>query len=171
MRTAIFSGSFDPFTNGHLDVLTKGVRLFDVVIVAVGTHPTKAGLFTVEERVGLVRQVVAERLAGADVRVETFAGLLVEEAVRHDAAAILRGLRDGTDLDYEMQMAAMNGVMRPGVETVFVPASPAERPITATLVRQIAQMGGDVSPFVPEAVAAALDAKFSRSPFPTGARP
>lgn len=165
MRKAIFSGSFDPFTNGHLDVLQKGVVLFDEVVVAVGVHPTKSGLFSLEERIALVRSVLTgtSSLAGRSVSVVTFGGLLVEEARRVGAVAILRGLRDGTDLDYEMQMAAMNAAMRPEIETVFVPASPLDRPITATLVRQIAQMGGDASRFVPEPVAAALASKFARS--------
>ncbi|KAB0676694.1 pantetheine-phosphate adenylyltransferase [Aureimonas leprariae] len=160
-RTALYPGSFDPATLGHLDILRKALRLFDRVVVGIGVHHGKSPLFSFEERRALVRAVGeaegwAERLA-----VEPFDGLVVDAARRLGAVALVRGVRDGTDLDYEMQMAGMNGAMAPEVETVFLAASPAFRPITATLVRQIAAMGGDVAPFVPPAVAEALRAKRS----------
>lgn len=159
LRTALYSGSFDPVTNGHLDVLGQGLAIADRVIAAIGIHPGKTPLFSFEERVALILDSVAERLgaeAAARVEVIAFDGLVVEAARIAGAVMILRGLRDGTDLDYEMQMAGMNGTMAPDIKTVFLPASPAVRHITATLVRQIARMGGDVRPFVPAVVAERL---------------
>ena len=158
MRRALYSGSFDPMTNGHLDILLQALPLFDEIVVAIGVHPGKSGLFTFEERVSLIE---ASLPRGARVHVVSFDGLVVEAAKAERAIALVRGLRDGTDLDYEMQMAGMNGAMAPGVATVFLPARPASRPITATLVRQIAKMGGDASAFVPEPVARALKQKFA----------
>ena len=160
---AIYPGSFDPITNGHLDILQAALRLFDKVIVAIGTHPgKKAGMFTYEERVDLIYKTVEERnLDHGHVKVVSFDGLVVDAAKQHSAIVIIRGLRDGTDLDYEMQMSGMNGKMAPDVQTIFLPAPPTARFIPATLVRQIATMGGDTSPFVPAPVQRALAAKQS----------
>lgn len=162
MTIAIYAGSFDPVTNGHMDVLKGALRLADEVIVAIGVHPGKKPLFTFEERVALIggsSKAVLGKDAGR-VSVISFDGLVIDAARKHAAQLMVRGLRDGTDLDYEMQMAGMNGTMAPELQTVFLPADPAVRTITATLVRQIASMGGDIKPFVPAAVAAALNAKF-----------
>ncbi|MET0606433.1 MAG: pantetheine-phosphate adenylyltransferase [Beijerinckiaceae bacterium] len=163
-HVAFYPGSFDPATNGHVDILRQACRLADRVIVAIGVHPGKTPLFTAEERAALIRAIAApiERETGASVEVVTYADLAVVAARRAGATFMARGLRDGSDLDYEMQLAGMNGTMEPQIPTVFIPASPAVRPITATLVRQIASMGGDVSPFTPPTVSAALKAKFSR---------
>ncbi|WP_062225567.1 pantetheine-phosphate adenylyltransferase [Aureimonas frigidaquae] len=159
-RRALYSGSFDPVTHGHVDILARGLALYDRVIVAIGIHPGKVPLFAFEERAELVRGAV-RNLSGAErLDVISFKGLAIDAARAQGAQVMLRGLRSGTDLDYEMQMAGMNGAMAPDVETVFLAASPAVRPITATLVRQIASMGGDVGHFVPANVAAALKAKF-----------
>jgi pantetheine-phosphate adenylyltransferase len=162
MTIAIYAGSFDPVTNGHMDVLKGTLRLADQVIVAIGVHPGKKPLFSFEERVELIN-ASAKALLGADakrVSVISFDALVIDAARKHGAKLMVRGLRDGTDLDYEMQMAGMNGTMAPELQTVFLPADPAVRTITATLVRQIASMGGDIKPFVPAAGAAALEAKF-----------
>ena len=162
MTIAIYAGSFDPVTNGHMDVLKGTLRLADQVIVAIGVHPGKKPLFSFEERVELIN-ASAKALLGADakrVSVISFDALVIDAARKHGAKLMVRGLRDGTDLDYEMQMAGMNGTMAPELQTVFLPADPAVRTITATLVRQIASMGGDIKPFVPAAVADALEAKF-----------
>ena len=159
---AIYAGSFDPVTNGHMDVLKGALRLADKVIVAIGVHPGKKPLFSFEERVALIGES-CKAVLGEDaerVSVISFDGLVIDAARKHGAPLMVRGLRDGTDLDYEMQMAGMNGTMAPELQTVFLPADPAVRTITATLVRQIASMGGDIKPFVPAAVAAALNAKF-----------
>lgn len=165
-RIALYPGSFDPVSNGHLDVVRQAVGLCDKLIVAIGIHPGKKPLFSTEERLAMVREVfepVAAK-AGCAFDATTYDGLTVTSAAQHGAGIMIRGLRDGTDLDYEMQIAGMNETMAPGVQTVFVPASVAVRPITATLVRQIAAMGGDVSAFVPPSVADSLKAKLGGKP-------
>jgi pantetheine-phosphate adenylyltransferase len=162
-RIALYPGSFDPVTNGHLDVVRHAVMLCDRLIVAIGVHPAKKPLFSTAERLDMVRSVfepVASK-AGCAFDCTTYDNLTVAAAKKHGATIMVRGLRDGTDLDFEMQIAGMNETMAPGVHTVFVPASAAVRPITATLVRQIASMGGDVSAFVPPSVAASLKTKFA----------
>ncbi len=162
-RIALYAGSFDPVTNGHLDVVRQALSLADRLVLAVGVHPGKAPMFTAEERLAMLDEVCAPlgRARGVEIVATTFSDLVVSAAQRAGAGILIRGLRDGTDLDYEMQMAGMNGAMAPDVQTVFLPASPMVRPITATLVRQIAGMGGDVSAFVPAAVAARLKSKFA----------
>lgn len=163
-RTALYAGSFDPVTNGHLDVVRQAARLCDKLVLAIGVHPGKTPLFTVEERQAMLEETCAPlaRKSGCKVDFVTFDDLVVTAAQRAGATILIRGLRDGTDFDYEMQMAGMNGAMAEDVQTVFLPASPMVRPITATLVRQIAGMGGDVSDFVPKPVAARLKKKFRK---------
>ena len=163
-RVALYAGSFDPVTNGHIDVVRQAVRLADRLVLAIGVHPGKAPLFSADERLAMLQETCGPiaKEAGCELACVTFGDLAVTAAARAGATVLIRGLRDGTDLDYEMQMAGMNGSMAPQIQTVFVPASPAVRPITATLVRQIAGMGGDISAFVPAAVAARLKKKFSR---------
>jgi len=162
-RIAFYPGSFDPITNGHLDVVRHTVALCDRLVVGIGVHPGKKPLFSTEERLKMLHDVcgpIASQ-AGCALETTTFEDLTVTAAQRVGATLMIRGLRDGTDLDYEMQLAGMNGTMAPEVHTVFLPASPMVRPITATLVRQIAGMGGDVSAFVPPLVVAQLKAKFA----------
>jgi pantetheine-phosphate adenylyltransferase len=163
-RIALYPGSFDPVTNGHLDVVRHAMVLCDRLIVTIGVHPGKQPLFSVEERLSIVREVFAPIAgkAGCGFEATTHDNLTVVAAQKHGATIMIRGLRDGTDLDYEMQIAGMNETMAPEVHTVFVPASATVRPITATLVRQIAAMGGDVSAFVPPSVMARLRTKFVR---------
>lgn len=161
MTTAYYPGSFDPMTNGHLDVLIQALSVASKVIVAIGAHPGKAPLFSFEERADLIVKSLAEVLPekAREISVVSFDNLVVDAARAHGATLLIRGLRDGTDLDYEMQMAGMNRQMAPDIQTIFLPAGTASRPITATLVRQIAAMGGDVSAFVPAAVLKALQSK------------
>ena len=162
-RAALYAGSFDPVTNGHLDVVRQAARLVDRLVLAIGVHPGKAPLFSAEERLAMLGETCGPvtEAAGCELKTVTFADLVVAAARREDATLLIRGLRDGTDLDYEMQMAGMNEAMAPDVLTVFLPASPIVRPITATLVRQIAAMGGDVAAFVPAAVLRRFQAKFA----------
>jgi len=164
-RIALFAGSFDPITLGHLDVVRNAVRLADKLVLAIGVHPGKAPLFSAQDRQAMLEEICAPvaREAGCELVSITFAGLVIAAAREVRATVLIRGIRDATDFDYEMQMAGMNAAMAPQIQTVFLPASPTVRPITATLVRQIAGMGGDVSSFVPAAVAARLKQKFAKS--------
>ncbi|MTH97223.1 pantetheine-phosphate adenylyltransferase [Roseibium sp. RKSG952] len=158
-RIALYPGSFDPVTNGHVDILRQSLALADKVVVAIGIHPGKMPLFSFEERVDLIHAAAREQFAPEDasrIEVISFANLVIDTARDQGAAYLVRGLRDGTDLDYEMQMAGMNGTLEPSIRTVFLPASPNVRHITATLVRQIAKMGGDIGAFVPASVAGPL---------------
>jgi len=162
-RIAFYPGSFDPVTNGHLDVVQHAVRLCDRLVVAVGIHPGKKPLFSTEDRLAMLEEVFAPvaAAAGCAFTATTFDDLAVIAARKNGATIMVRGLRDSTDFDYEMQLAGMNGAMAANVHTVFVPASPLVRPITATLVRQIAAMGGPVDSFVPPSVALRLELKFA----------
>jgi pantetheine-phosphate adenylyltransferase len=161
--TGFYAGSFDPVTNGHIDVVRQAVRLCSRLVIAIGVHPGKAPLFSAEQRSALIMETCAAiaKGAGCDLSVITFGDLTVDAARKAGASVMIRGLRDGTDLDYEMQLAGMNDALAPELQTVFLPASVQARPITATLVRQIAAMGGDVARFVPPAVAMALKQKLS----------
>src|SRR6516164_8915282 len=161
---ALYVGSFDPVTNGHVDVVRHAAKLAGRLVIAVGVHPGKAPLFSAEDRLAMLEETcgVMLREAGCEFAFITFDDLAVSTARRVGATIIVRGLRDGSDLDYEMQMAGMNAAMAPEVQTVFLPASPLVRPITATLVRQIAAMGGDVSSFVPAPVVDRLRIRFNK---------
>jgi len=160
-RIGFTSGSFDPVTNGHRDVIERAARLVDTLVVGIGVHPGKTPLFSVAEKIDLLKAETAPiaKATGSRIEIVTFDTLTVEAAAAAGASVIFRGLRDGNDFDYEMQMAGMNGSMAPGVQTVFLPASPQVRHITGTLVRQIGLMGGDVSKFVSPNVARKLKAK------------
>ena len=160
-----YAGSFDPLTNGHLDVIRAAAALCGKLVVAIGLHPGKTPLFSFEERAVLIEAEAAGLAAarGCALEVVAFDDLAVNAARRAGAALLIRGLRDGADLDYEMQMSGMNAAMAPDIQTLFIPASAATRHITATLVRQIARMGGDCAAFVPSGVALALNEKFPRN--------
>jgi pantetheine-phosphate adenylyltransferase len=160
-RTAFFPGTFDPVTNGHVDLLRQALRVADKVVIGVGVNPGKSPMFTLAERKAMLTSMIEDFRATDAGRVEVvqFEGLAVDAARGAHADFIVRGLRDAKDFDYEMQMAAMNATLAPDIATVFLPASPNARHITATLVRQIAGMGGDISPFVPATVAAAIAAR------------
>jgi pantetheine-phosphate adenylyltransferase len=164
-RIGFYSGSFDPVTVGHLDVIARSLKLVDTLVIGIGLHPGKTPLFTTAEKTEMIKADTAAmaKKAGAKVEIVTFDGLTVDAAKAAGATAIMRGLRDGTDFDYEMQMSGMNSAMMPGIDTVFLPASPGVRHITATLVRQIAQLGGDITTFVTPAVAKRLKAKFAKA--------
>ncbi len=160
-RIGFYSGSFDPVTLGHTDVIERACRLVDELVIGIGVHPDKAPLFSAQERIEMLTAETKgiAKTTGTGVKIATFANLVVDAAREHGASVIFRGLRDGADFDYEMQMAGMNGAMAPGIQTVFVAASPGVRHIAANLVRQIALMRGDVSAFVSPAVARRLEAK------------
>lgn len=161
-RIAFYSGSFDPVTHGHTDVIRRAAEIVDELVIGIGVNPGKAPMFSDAERVAMLEDEVKEiaRATGTAIRVATFSGLAVDAARTHSATIIVRGLRDGTDFDYEMQMSGMNGEMAPEIQTVFVSASPAVRHIAANLVRAVAGMGGDAAPFVSPGVLRRLKAKF-----------
>ena len=163
-RIGFYSGSFDPVTNGHTDVIARAARMVDTLVIGIGVHPGKSPMFSTEEKVAMLEAETAAigKKTGCRMDIVTLSVLTVDAARDARASVIFRGLRDGTDLDYEMQMAGMNGAMASDIDTVFLPASPDVRHITATLVRQIAGMGGDVSAFVSKEVARRLKAKAGR---------
>jgi pantetheine-phosphate adenylyltransferase len=164
--TALYAGTFDPITNGHIDVVRQAAKLAGRLVIAIGVHAGKVPLFTPDERLAMIEEAcgASVRESGCGFACITFDDLAVAAARRVGATVMIRGLRDGTDLDYEMQLAGMNAAMAPDIQTVFLPASPMVRPITATLVRQIAGMGGDVSAFVPPSIAQRLKNKFTTKP-------
>ena len=153
-----YPGSFDPLTNGHLDVVERACKLVDRLIIAVGTHHAKQPMFSHAERIALLEAGLEPvgRRTGTEIAVVEFDGLMVTAARQHGAKLIIRGLRDTTDYNFEMQMVGMNAQMAPDLQTVFLPSSPHVRHISATLVRQIAEMDGDISAFVPAIVLKAL---------------
>ena len=158
-RVAIYPGSFDPLTNGHVDIIERGSRIFDSIIVAILANVEKTPLFSEKERIEILRDVFKDR---ANVKVETFNGLLVDYAKQKEAHVIVRGLRAVSDFEYEFQMAGMNRNLFPEVEPLFLTPSEQYTFISATIVREIAKFGGDVSSFVHPAVLARLKAKFSK---------
>ncbi len=163
MRVGLYSGSFDPVTFGHVDIVRRAAHLVDRLVIAIGTHHDKHPMFSAEERVKLAQDVLQPiaKEAGLSLEVGTYDSLTVDAAKAANATVVIRGLRDAGDFDYEMQMAGMNAALAPEIETVFLASSPGTRHIAASLVRQIAAMGGDVSTFVPPFVAAALKQKFT----------
>jgi pantetheine-phosphate adenylyltransferase len=163
IRKALYTGTFDPLTNGHIDIIMRAARLCDELVVAIGVHPGKLPMFSAAERAEFVRAACAPLVSeSCKLSVLTFSGLAVTAAREAGATLLLRGLRNGSDLDYEMEMAAANAVLAPEIETMFLAASPSVRHIAATMVRQIAMLGGNISQFVPEVVAAAIKARASQ---------
>ncbi len=157
MRTAVCPGSFDPVTNGHLDVFARAAAMADEVVVAVLINHTKAGLFTIDERIDMLREVVAPF---PNIRVDSFHGLLVDYCADHGITAIVKGLRAVSDFDYELQMAQMNYRLA-GVETMFITTNPLYSFLSSSLVKEVAKFGGDVDGLVPDTVLMRLRAKLS----------
>ena len=155
-RIAIYPGSFDPLTNGHVDIITRGARLFDQIVVGLLNNPEKAPLFSVEEREGIIREVFADL---DNVEVDVFHGLLVDYARRRRASVIVRGLRAISDFEYEMQMALMNRRLSPDIETVFMMPAETYTYGSSRLVKEIFSLGGDVSGLVPAVVESRLRQK------------
>jgi pantetheine-phosphate adenylyltransferase len=152
MRRAVCPGSFDPVTHGHLDIIGRTSRLVDEVIVAVLVNESKRGLFTIEERLEMLREVTKPY---SNVRIESFPGLLVDFCLAQRATVVVKGLRAVSDFDYELQMAQMN-IGLAGVETLFMPTNPQHSFLSSSLVKDVAKWGGDVTPHVPEVVARRL---------------
>jgi pantetheine-phosphate adenylyltransferase len=154
---ALYPGSFDPITNGHLDVIERAARLFDHVLVAVADNNSKNALFSTEDRVSLIRQSVTSL---PNVQVTSFKGLLVDFAAASGARVVVRGLRAVTDFEYEFQMALMNKTLRPDLETIFLASREVFTYVSSRVIKEVARLGGDVTRMVPAPVAAALAAKF-----------
>ena len=158
MKRALTPGTFDPITSGHLDVIARASQLVDEVVVAVADSQKKGPLFTLEERVELVRQATAHL---SNVRVEPFKGLLVDFAKELDATVVVKGLRAITDFEYEFQMMAMNYQLSPQLETLFIMSPPQYMYLSSSIVREISKMGGDIQQFVPPCVYEALKKKYA----------
>ena len=156
---AVYAGSFDPVTNGHIDLIERASKLFQEVIVAIGVHPTRSPLFTIEERLALVTEVARPF---ANVKVESFDGLLIDYCRSVGARVIVRGLRAATDFEYELQIAHANADLMPDIDTIFLPTRTNYGFVSASLVRDIAVHGGDVSRYAPPVVLAALASKFKQ---------
>lgn len=157
MTIAIYPGTFDPFTLGHVDVIKRAAMLFERVIVAVAASAAKQTLFTLEERLAFGQKIFKNE---PTIAVQSFTGLLVDFVKQQQATVILRGIRHGGDFDFEQQLARMNTRLSPGLETLFILPAETYAPISATLVREIAMLGGDVASLVPEVVYKALTNKF-----------
>ncbi len=162
MRTVIYPGTFDPLTNGHLDLIHRASGLFDRVIVGVAANRAKGPIFSPEVRMALVVESLAA-LSLSNVEVETFTGLLVDYVQKRSGHAIIRGLRAVSDFEFEFQLALMNRKLNEHVETIFMMPKESFTFLSSRLVKEIAQLGGDVSKFVPPAVVLALKGKFSKS--------
>ncbi|MBX3185700.1 MAG: pantetheine-phosphate adenylyltransferase [Labilithrix sp.] len=156
---AVYAGSFDPATFGHLDLIERAAALFDNVIVAIGVHPTKHPLFGADERKALIAQIVGHL---PNVTVDAFDGLLIEYCASKNASVIVRGLRVNTDFEYELQIAHANADLRPSIDTIFLPTRAKHAFLSASLVREIASHGGDVSRYAPKVVCDALVKKFAK---------
>lgn len=158
-RIAVYAGSFDPATLGHLDLIERASALFENVTVAIGRHPTKHPLFTFEERIELLKKITAHI---PNVTVDSFDGLLIQYCIKKGAGVIVRGLRVTTDFEYELQIAHANADLGPQVDTVFLPTRTRHGFVSASLVREIASHGGDVTRYAPPVVCEALAKKFAK---------
>jgi len=160
---AVYAGSFDPATLGHLDLIERAAALFDNVIVAISVHPTKSPLFSAEERKELIVSIASHI---PNVVVDSFDGLLIEYCASKNASVIVRGLRVTTDFEYELQIAHANADLRPQIDTIFLPTRTKHGFVSASLVREIASHGGDVSRYAPKVVCEALSKKFAKRASP-----
>ena len=160
MRTGVYPGTFDPITLGHMDIIRRGAKLVDKLVIGVTTNPSKSPMFTVDERVAMVQREAAA--IGGDIDVVTFDSLLMDFAERMGASVIVRGLRAVADFEYEYQMAGMNQQLNNRIETVFLMADVALQPIASRLVKEIAMYGGDIQRFVPKAVVAEVAARVDK---------
>ena len=160
MRTGVYPGTFDPITLGHMDIIRRGAKLVDRLVIGVTTNPSKSPMFSVEERMAMVRRELAG--LGADIEVVSFDSLLMDFAEREGASLILRGLRAVADFEYEYQMAGMNQQLNDDIETVFLMADVSLQPIASRLVKEIARYGGAIDKFVPPAVVADVAARLGQ---------
>ena len=164
MRRAIYPGSFDPVTNGHLDIIERGCKLFDEIIISILINPEKQPFFTIEERLAMLADVVADiDKGGCTVRIDSFGGLLVNYAVAQEANAIVRGIRAISDYEYELQMALMNRRLEPGIETVFMMPAETYSYVSSRLVKEVFQLGGTITGLVPPLVETRMKEKLDNT--------
>jgi len=164
MRRAIYPGSFDPVTNGHLDIIERGAKLFDEIIIAILVHPEKRPMFTIDERREMLEEVASDISCGqCRLRVDSFQGLLVKYAVEQQAHAIVRGIRAISDYEYELQMALMNRRLEPSIETVFMMSAEAYSYVSSRLVKEVFHLGGSVDGLVPARVEERMRGKLAES--------
>ena len=163
MRRAIYPGSFDPVTNGHLDIIERGCKLFDEIIISILINPEKQPFFTIEERLEMLSDVVSDiSKGGCKVRIDSFRGLLVQYAVAQEANAIVRGIRAISDYEYELQMALMNRRLEPGIETVFMMPAETYSYVSSRLVKEVFQLGGQINGLVPPLVETRMKEKLDQ---------
>ncbi|TRO95164.1 pantetheine-phosphate adenylyltransferase [Glycocaulis profundi] len=161
-RVALYPGTFDPLTSGHLDIIGRAVKLYDKLVIGVARNEDKKPLFSLEERADMARELAESVAGGTEIEVRPFSGLLMHFAQEVGAGSIIRGLRAVSDFEYEFQMVGMNQRLNPDIETVFLMADPRHQAVASRLVKEIARLGGDVTPFVPALVKARLLEKFAR---------
>ena len=157
MIKAIYAGTFDPLTNGHVDIIKRSLQFCDQLIVAIGINPDKKTMFSEEERMTFIRQTFAHM---SKVRIDSFQGLLVEYAKQADAKILVRGIRSVSDFEYEINLSNINKVLAPDIETVFLPTSPELSVVSSSMIKEIARLGGEISKFAPEHVVASVKKKF-----------
>lgn len=157
MVKAIYAGTFDPITNGHIDIVTRSLRFCDRLVIAIGINPNKKTMFSEEERTDLIRHTFAHF---ANIKVVSFQGLLVEYAKQIEANVLVRGIRSVSDFEYEINLANINKVLSPSIETVFLPTSPELAVVSSSMVKEVAKLGGDIARFVPDHVMKAVQSKF-----------
>ncbi len=160
MSKAIYAGSFDPMTKGHMDVIERSLLIFDTVIVGIGVNVDKPGLFSIEERINLIKKAFGSK---KDIIIESYSGLTADFARKMKCSHLVRGLRDGHDFSFEMRAAMMNKHLEPSLETVFIPTSAEYSNVSSSLIKEVAALGGDVSDFLPGHVAKALKEKLSKN--------
>jgi pantetheine-phosphate adenylyltransferase len=160
MKRALYPGTFDPITNGHLDIIERALKLFDEILITVAINPSKKPLFSMDERIELIQKALQEKLINHNVKVKGFDGLLVKFASEHQACAIIRGLRAISDFEDEFQMALMNRRLGKNITTVFMMPHEKYTYLNSTIVKEVARLGGDVSAFIPSSVKKILQNKF-----------
>jgi len=163
MVKAIYAGTFDPITNGHMDIIHRSMQFCDQLVIAIGINPAKKTMFTEEERIAQINKAIdtgVDFLTGTNIQVITFQGLLVEYAKQNGANILVRGIRSVSDFEYEINLANINKVLAPSIETVFLPTSPELAVVSSSMVKEVCKLGGDITKFVPAHIVGQINSKF-----------